>query len=111
MRANWKSGDWAVYRKSKTGSSPGRRASQVVASSKGENYRYVVDKFWVVDEVLADGRVRLVTARGKIHTISVEDPNLRRPGLIQKLLFRERFALVEAGRSRPASQSREPVGA
>ena len=98
MQANWKSGDWAVYRKSKQGANPGRRASQVVASSKGENYRYVVDKFWVVDEVLPEGRLRLITARGKTHIIQDDDPNLRRPGLLQKFLWRDRFTMVEIGR-------------
>ncbi|MCO8120450.1 hypothetical protein NHH03_01780 [Stieleria sp. TO1_6] len=98
MRAEWKEGDWAVYRKSKQGANPGRRASQVVASSKGETYRYVVDKFWVVDKVLEDGHLRLVTARGKCHLISADDPNLRRPGLLQKLLWRERFVMVESSR-------------
>jgi hypothetical protein len=98
MHTSWKSGDWAVYRKSKQGSNPGRRAAQVVASLKGETYGYVVDKFWVVDEVLSDGKLRLVTARGKMHTIDANDPNLRHPGLIQKFLWRERFAIVEASR-------------
>lgn len=97
-QAEWKSGDWAVYRKSKQGANPGRRAAQVVASSKGETYRYVVDKFWVVDEVMPDGRIKLITARGKVHTISSDDPNLRRPGFLQRFLWRERFAVVEAGR-------------
>ncbi len=99
MQSNWKSGDWAIYRKSKQGANPGRRAAQVIASPKGENYRYVVDKFWIVDEVLEDGRVRLVTARGKVHTIESNDPNLRRPGFLQRFLWRERFVQVEAGRS------------
>lgn len=98
MQSNWKTGDWAVYRKSKQGSNPGRRAARVVASSKGETYGYVVDKFWVVEDVLADGRLRLVTARGKLHVVSPDDPNLRRPGLLQRFLWRDRFALVEANR-------------
>ena len=98
MHENWKSGDWAVYRKSKCGANPGRRASQVIASSKGETYGYVVDKFWVVDEVLSDGRLRLITARGKVHMIDADDPNLRRPGMLQKFLWRERFVMVEASR-------------
>lgn len=98
MQTIWKSGDWAVYRKSKQGANPGRRAAQVVASRKGENYRYVVDKFWVVDEVLPDGRLRLITARGKVHMIQDDDPNLRRPGFLQKFLWRDRFTLVEVGR-------------
>ena len=94
----WKKGDWAVYRKSKQGSNPGPRAAHVVANPKGETYGYVVDKFWVVDEVLDDGNLRLITARGKLHTIASDDPNLRRPGILQKLLWRERFTQVEAGR-------------
>ena len=98
MQLNWKTGDWAVYRKSKQGANPGRRAAHVMASPKGETYGYVVDKFWVVDEVLVDGRLRLVTARGKLHVVSPDDPNLRRPGLVQRFLWRDRFALVEANR-------------
>ena len=113
MQAKWKSGDWAIYRKSKRGANPGRRASQVVASPKGESYRYVVDKFWVVDEVLSDGRLRLVTARGKAHTIDADDPNLRRPGLLQKFLWRERFEHVEEGRDNrfQSSSGRHAIGA
>lgn len=95
MNTNWKRGDWAVYRKSKNGSNPGRRASQVMASSKGESYCYIVDKFWIVDDVLSDGRLKLITARGKVHTIEPEDPNLRRPSILQRLLWRERFVAVE----------------
>ncbi|WP_201743586.1 hypothetical protein [Roseiconus nitratireducens] len=111
MKGNWKRGDWAVYRKSKQGSTPGRRAAQVIASPKGETYRYVVDKFWVVDDVLSDGRLRLVTARGKVHTINVDDPNLRRPGLLQRLLWRERFVQVEEGRENPSDRSHQVFGA
>lgn len=110
-RSNWKKGDWAVYRKSKRGVNPGRRAEQIMASPKGEMYGYVVDKFWVVDEVLADGKVRLVTARGKSHTIDAEDPNLRHPGLIRKLLWRQRFVQVEASRTIEGQTSRGAVGA
>ncbi|MCC9602219.1 hypothetical protein LOC67_16810 [Stieleria sp. JC731] len=106
MHANWRAGDWAVYRKSKQGANPGRRAAQVIASSKGETYRYVVDKFWIVDEVLSDGRLCLVTARGKRHTIEPDDPNLRRPGFLQKLLWRERFAVVEACRDTDSPHER-----
>ncbi|WP_182870831.1 hypothetical protein [Stieleria mannarensis] len=106
MHINWKPGDWAVYRKSKSGANPGRRAAQVVASPKGETYGYVVDKFWVVDEVLPDGHLRLVTAKGKVHTIEADDPNLRRPSLLQRFLWRERFAMVEASRGDYSNRTR-----
>lgn len=95
MHANWKSGDWAVYRKTKRSTSPGKRATQVIASAKGDAYSYVVDKFWVVERVLPGDRLVLRTARGKQHIIGSDDPNLRHPGLIQRILWRERFRLVE----------------
>jgi hypothetical protein len=107
MHPQWKPGDWAVYRKSKQGANPGRRAAQVIASRKGETYRYVVDKFWIVDDVLSDGRIRLTTARGKVHVIDADDPNLRRPGLFQRFLWRERFIQVEAGRGEADQSSRD----
>ncbi|TWU06349.1 hypothetical protein [Stieleria varia] len=96
MQTNWHTGDWAVYRKSKIGPNPGRRAARVTASSKGENYGYVVDKFWVVEEILADGSLRLRTAKGKQHVIAPDDPNLRRPGILQRLIWGDRFRQVEA---------------
>lgn len=95
LHSNWKVGDWAVYRKSKQSPHPGRRAIQVKASQKGELYNYVVDKFWVVDAVLPGDRLVLRTARGKTHIIEQSDPNLRKPGWIQRLLWRERFRMVE----------------
>ncbi len=101
MRQNWKPGDWAVYRKSKRSVSPGRRAANVVASSKGETYTYVVDKFWVVEATLPDDRLRLRTARGKTHEISADDPSLRRPSWLQRLLWRNRFRTVEQSLQRP----------
>ncbi|MEP5993360.1 MAG: hypothetical protein ABJ301_29250, partial [Rhodopirellula bahusiensis] len=47
----WKRGDWAIYRKSKRSKVPGPRASSVKPNLKGETYNYVVQKFWMVDEV------------------------------------------------------------
>lgn len=95
MQSKWKPGDWAVYRKSKRSPTPGKRAADVVATTKGETYTYVVDKFWVVETTLPDNRIRLRTARGKVHEIEVDDPNLRRPTWLQRLLFRNRFRAVE----------------
>ena len=92
---DWKTGDWAIYRKTKRGVSPGRRAAQIVACEKGESYSYVVDKFWVVESILPGQRLRLMTARGKTHIIDTQDPCLRRPGLLQRILWRERFRVVE----------------
>ena len=51
QRNDWSPGDWAVYRKSKRSVSPGPRASNIMAASKGDSYTYVVEKFWIVDRV------------------------------------------------------------
>jgi hypothetical protein len=101
MRIQWCRGDWAVYRKSKHSTTPGPRAANVVASSKGESYTYIVDKFWVVESVLPGNRLLLRTAKGKTHVISNEDRNLRKPSLLQRILWRHRFREAEQQSGRP----------
>lgn len=95
--STWKVGDWAVYRKSKHSAVPGRRAAGVMASCKGEVYAYVVDKFWVVEEIIEGGKLRMRTARGKRHIIDRNDPNLRPAGWLERLRYRERFLAVTDG--------------
>ncbi|SMP70776.1 hypothetical protein SAMN06265222_113122 [Neorhodopirellula lusitana] len=99
----WRAGDWAIYRKSKRSTHPGRRAVEVKANRKGETYAYVVDKFWVVDEVLDDGTIVLRTARGKLHSISPDDRNLVRPSLWSRLRWTERFSAVQMNSPNPVS--------
>ncbi|MEM9366718.1 MAG: hypothetical protein AAGD07_12050 [Planctomycetota bacterium] len=104
--AGWQEGDWAVYRKSKRSKNPGRRAAGIKATSKGETYAYVVDKFWVVTRVLPNGDLLLKTAGGKKHQISPSDPNLLRPGWLTRLRWRDRFRAA-AGDSDAKTTSRE----
>jgi hypothetical protein len=91
----FKPGDRVVYRKTKHSTTPGPRAKQISPAPQGEDYGYVVEKFWVVVEVLDDGRVRLRTRRGKEHLISAADPNLRRANWWQSWLYRSRFEDIE----------------
>lgn len=100
-RNHWNPGDWAVYRKSKRSTSPGPRAANIVAAEKGESYTYVVDKFWVVESILPDNQIRVRTARGKMHVIALDDPNLRRPSWLQRLIWRDRFREAEASSDQP----------
>ncbi len=95
MRNQWSQGDWAIYRKSKVSTSPGPRATNVVASQKGDSYTYIVDKFWVVEELLPDDELRMRTARGKTHVVRQDDPCLRRPSLVQRMVWRNRFRRIE----------------
>ncbi|WP_461509174.1 hypothetical protein [Rhodopirellula baltica] len=91
----WKPGDWAIYRKSKRSKVPGPRASSVKPNLKGETYNYVVQKFWMVDEVHADGTLTMRTTRGKTHRVPADDPNLTRPNWFARLRWRERFMAIE----------------
>lgn len=89
-------GDWVVYRKTKFSPTPGPRAENITPSPAGEEYSYQVDKYWVVVELLPDGRLVLMTRRGKRHEVAPDDPNLRRSTLWERFWRRSRFVEVDA---------------
>ena len=88
-------GDWIVYCKTKFSRHPGPRARGIQPTEHGDGYVYMVDKYWVVDEVLGDGRLKLRTRRGKVHTVQPHDLCLRRPTLWERLIRRNRFEEIE----------------
>ncbi|MEX0824726.1 MAG: hypothetical protein WD119_01090 [Pirellulaceae bacterium] len=92
---NLQPGDWVVYRKSKQSRVPGPRAQRITASQKGDNYGYIVDKFWVVDSVFEDGTVSVRTRRGKVHRLAAEDRCLRKATFFERLLHRHRFRDID----------------
>ncbi|MCA9101407.1 MAG: hypothetical protein KDA63_09670, partial [Planctomycetales bacterium] len=61
----------------------------------GDDYSYYVEKFWVVLDVLADGRLLLQTPRGKQHLVEAADPNLRRANWLERIRYRDRFQRSE----------------
>ena len=91
VRKSFRRGDWVVVRKSKQTTHPGPRAKHIDAAPKGDYYSYVVDKFWIVVDVLSNGRVVLKTRRGKTHVMDPNDPQLRHATLWDRLLHRRRF--------------------
>jgi hypothetical protein len=91
FRRMFRKGDWVVYRRLKCTDHPGPRAQDVYASANGDSYDYFVDKFWVVDEVLDGGNLRLRTRRGKTHVVAEQDPNLRHATLWDRIRYRRRF--------------------
>lgn len=95
LRRAWKAGDWVIYRLSKHGTAPGPRAHHVSAAPKGESYNYLVDKFWVVQEVKDDGRLIVRTPGGKIRELRADDRNLRRARWWHRLQWRDRFRTAE----------------
>lgn len=87
-------GEPVIYRVTKQSAHPGPRAQEIYPTPGGEQYTYIVDKFWVVADIEADGRLRLRTRRGKEHVIAPDDPNLRPPHWWERLLHRHRFPKV-----------------
>ncbi|TWU41854.1 hypothetical protein [Novipirellula artificiosorum] len=94
-QTEWNCGDWVIYRKQKSSTSPGQRASNVHPASKGDLYHYTVDKYWIVEKLLDSGEVQLCTRRGKRHRVSSNDPMLRRANWWQRLLNRRRYEAIE----------------
>jgi hypothetical protein len=84
-------GDPVIYALPKKSRQPGPRARSIQPARMGDDYSYVVDKYWRVAEVLPENTVRLVTRRGKVRIASVNDPLLRPAGWLEKLLYRNRF--------------------
>ena len=98
VKKEFQQGDWVVYRKTKSSVRPGPRAQNVSASEHGDQYTYTVDKFWIVDQILEDGSLRLITRRGKTHVVRPNDPNLHRASWWERMCFRKRFDAI-AGES------------
>ena len=90
--ASFKPGDKVVYRKKKHTIHPGPRAKQIQPAVKGDYYAYVVDKFWIVRQVLENGQLLVETRRGKTHLVDVHDPNLRHTTLWDRIRHHDQLA-------------------
>ena len=84
-------GDPVIYRLSKTSTRPGHRAQSIRPARAGEDYFYVVEKFWVVADVRSDGMLVLRTRKGKDRVLSSDSPGLRHPNLWERWRYRGRF--------------------
>lgn len=101
-------GDWVIYRKTKHSDHPGPRAHRIAPAAHGDEYTYVVDKFWVVAEVQQNGNLVIKTRRGKTHTVSPADSSLRKANWWERLWYRERFPETDGTRI-DAAQSADNV--
>lgn len=95
LRRSFKTGDSVVFCKTKHGSRPGPRARDVEPSPHGEDYTYHVDKYWTVSEARADGKLVVVTRRGKQHVLDATDPQLRRAWWWERFLYAHRFPKLD----------------
>ncbi len=96
MRTRYQVGDRVIYVRDKATTRPGPRAKNIYAAPAGELYHYQVDKYWVVHQVQDDGTLVLKTRRGKLHTVSPDDPRLRKAGWWERLVKSHLFPLLDA---------------
>jgi hypothetical protein len=89
--AQFRVGDPVVYHKPKSSTSPGPRARDVYPLANGDQYHYVVDKYWRVTSVNEDGTIDVATRTGKKHRLPANDPNICRPHPLKMLMYRKRF--------------------
>lgn len=94
-------GDPVVYRVVKRSPAPGPRAESIQPASKGDEYVYQVDKYWVVQRVQDDGKLVLRTRRGKRHVIDPTDPHLRHANFAERLLSSWRFPTLDQFNEEP----------
>lgn len=97
QQRQFRPGDCVIYVLAKSSVHPGPRARNIRPARLGDTYRYVVDKCWVVAEILPSGQLILRTRRGKTHTVSPDDPRLKRPTWWQQVRYRHRFNAVKEG--------------
>ncbi|VTS05573.1 hypothetical protein [Tuwongella immobilis] len=84
-------GDCVIYRKHKFSDHPGPNATEIAPAESGDNYSYVVVKYYRVLQVLPDGRLVVGTKRGRQRTLSSSDPALRRANWLQRRIWAWRF--------------------
>ncbi len=91
MRHKFLPGDPVIFCVSKISTEPGPRAEDVYPAAHGDTYSYLVPKFWRVESLSADGKVVLITRRGKRHTVVPNDPRLRAASLWERWAYGHRF--------------------
>ncbi len=84
-------GDPVIFHKTKYSQRPGPRAREVTPTPHGDDYAYVVDKYWLVKECRDDGTLILVTRRGKEHHVKADSPNLRHANWWERFVYKGRF--------------------
>ena len=86
-----KVGDFIVFKKWKASTHPSPRAKETYPAQKGDMYSYQIDKIWKVVELIDDQTIEIETRRGKRHRVDKDPLYIRKAGLLDQLLYRDRF--------------------
>jgi hypothetical protein len=91
MKSEYSVGDHVVYHKPKSSVHPGPRAEDIHPAEHGDDYSYLVDKYWTVSAIIDDETIEVTTRRGKRHQLRVDDPNLEKAGGLKHVLSKSKF--------------------
>ncbi len=91
--SKYKVGELVVYLTEKYSAHPSHRAQLLQPTPKGEFYSYEIIKYWKVVEI-NDGKVVIVTRRGKTRIVEATDENLRHAYWWERWFFSSRFPKV-----------------
>ena len=87
----YKVGDRVIYHKAKWSEHPTVRARDLHPAVAGDAYAYTVAKYWTVSAVPDARTVEVITRRGKVHQLRVDDPLLRKANVWQRVRHWRRF--------------------
>ena len=88
----FKIGDYVIFRRLRSANRPSRKATRIRPSLRGESYAFVVNKYWIVDDLIDDEELVLLrTPKGKTISVSIHDPSLRHATIVERWLYRRRF--------------------
>jgi hypothetical protein len=97
-----------VFCKLKASARPGPRARTVSPAPHGETYTYLVDKLWVVEEIVPDGNLVLRTRRGKRHIVAADDARMHPASWWERLRFWGRFPQIQHEGAAPSASGVAP---
>jgi hypothetical protein len=84
--------DLVIYHQPEASAHPAPGARDISPAERGELYTYVVDHFWRVECVNADGTIEAVGRSGRRHRLRQSDPALEKAGWWRRMLHRRLFA-------------------
>lgn len=83
--------DCVIYHEPETSTRPAPEARDVRPAEMGEFYSYVIDRYWRVVRVHADGSLDVASRTGQLHRVRANDPLLQKAGWWRRLVKRRMF--------------------
>jgi len=80
-----------IYQQQEVSTHPGPDAHDIRPAARGDYYYYNIINYLRVADVLSDGRIVAINRTQTQHYLRATDTNLRKPSLIERIIYRPRF--------------------